>query len=93
VNRIAVLLAFAGTLCLVLWEVRADERSNVVFLLVDDSGWTDIGCFGSDLYQTPNIDRLASAGMKFTDGYAACTVCSPTRAAAMTGMYPARIHT
>lgn len=91
-NRIAVLLALAGTLCLMLREVGADERPNVVFLLVDDLGWTDISCFGSDLYQTPNIDRLASKGMKFTDGYAACTVCSPTRAAAMSGMYPARIH-
>jgi arylsulfatase A len=65
---------------------------NVIFLLVDDWGWRDAGCFGSDLYQTPNIDRLAAKGMKFTDAYAACTVCSPTRAAAMTGMYPARTH-
>ncbi len=65
---------------------------NVIFLLVDDLGWTDFGCFGSDLYQTPNIDRLASRGLRFTNGYAACTVCSPTRAAAMTGMYPGRLH-
>jgi len=68
------------------------RRPNLIFLLVDDWGWTDAGCFGSDLYRTPNIDRLAAAGMRFTDGYAACTVCSPTRAAAMTGMYPARLH-
>jgi arylsulfatase A-like enzyme len=61
-------------------------------LLADDWGWTDAGCQGSDLYQTPNIDRLARDGMRFTNGYAACTVCSPTRAALMTGQYPARTH-
>src|SRR5947209_2505966 len=65
---------------------------NIVFYLIDDMGWTDLGCLGSDLYETPNIDRLARQGMKFTDGYAACTVCSPTRAALMTGKYPARLH-
>jgi arylsulfatase A-like enzyme len=70
----------------------ADAPPNVVFLLVDDLGWTDIGCFGSDLYETPNIDALAARGTKFTSGYAACTVCSPTRAAYMTGKYPARLH-
>lgn len=67
-------------------------RPNLIFLLVDDLGWTDLSCQGSDLYETPNIDRLAADGMRFTNGYAACTVCSPTRAAAMTGMYPARLH-
>ncbi|MCP3920381.1 MAG: sulfatase [bacterium] len=72
-------------------QAAAQQRAtNVVFLLVDDWGWRDAGCFGSDLYETPNIDRLAAGGMKFTSAYAACTVCSPTRAAAMTGMYPAR---
>ena len=65
---------------------------NVIFILVDDWGWTDGGTFGSDLYETPNIDRLAKEGMRFTDAYSACTVCSPTRASAMTGKYPARLH-
>mgnify|MGYP003662969388 CR=1 FL=1 len=68
------------------------RRPNVIFFLVDDWGWTGANCFGSDLYETPNIDRLAAEGVRFTDGYAACTVCSPTRAAFMTGMYPARSH-
>lgn len=68
------------------------EPWNVIFFLVDDWGWTDAGSFGSDLYETPNIDRLAAEGVKFTDGYAACTVCSPTRAAVMTGMYPGRTN-
>jgi arylsulfatase A-like enzyme len=61
-------------------------------VLVDDMGWTDLGCFGSAYYETPNIDRLASQGMRFTDAYAACTVCSPTRASVLTGQYPARLH-
>ncbi len=70
----------------------ARRPPNIIFMLIDDLGWTDGGCFGSDLYETPHIDRLAREGMKFTDGYAACTVCSPTRAALMTGKYPARLH-
>lgn len=68
------------------------KKLNFIFILVDDWGWTDAGCCGSDLYETPNIDRLASEGVRFTDGYAACTVCSPTRASLMTGKYPARLH-
>src|ERR1043166_3471058 len=67
-------------------------KPNIVFILIDDMGWTDLGCFGSTFYETPNIDRLAAQGMKFTQAYAACTVCSPTRASIMTGKYPARLH-
>lgn len=70
----------------------AEPVRNVVVLLVDDWGWTDGGVFGSDLYETPNIDELAAQGIRFTDAYAACTVCSPTRAALMTGLYPARLR-
>jgi len=66
-------------------------KTNVVFFLIDDLGWQDLGCYGSDYYRTPHIDRLAQQGMRFTDGYAACNVCSPTRAAIMTGKYPARL--
>ncbi len=65
---------------------------NVVLFLIDDLGWTDLGCYGSRYYETPNIDRLAGAGMRFTDAYAACCVCSPTRAAILTGKYPGRLH-
>ncbi|MEM7011838.1 MAG: sulfatase-like hydrolase/transferase [Verrucomicrobiota bacterium] len=64
---------------------------NIVFFLVDDLGWRDVGCFGSDFYETPNIDRLAQEGVKFTNAYAACHVCSPTRASILTGQYPARL--
>ena len=64
---------------------------NIVLFLVDDLGWRDIGANGSTYYQTPNIDRLAREGVRFTDAYAACAVCSPTRAAVLTGKYPARL--
>ncbi len=65
---------------------------NFVFFLIDDMGQRDVGCYGSTVYETPNVDKLASQGMRFTDGYAACPVCSPTRASILTGKYPARLH-
>jgi arylsulfatase A len=65
---------------------------NFLFILADDLGWSQIGCYGGNYYETPNIDRLAREGMRFTDAYAACPVCSPTRASIMTGKYPARLH-
>jgi len=67
-------------------------KPNFLFILADDFGWSQLGCYGSGFYETPNIDRLATEGMKFTDAYAACPVCSPTRASIMTGKYPARLH-
>jgi arylsulfatase A-like enzyme len=70
----------------------ADIGPNVIVVLVDDMGWKDLSCQGSDFYETPQIDRLAVTGMRFTTAYSACTVCSPTRAAMMTGQYPARLH-
>jgi arylsulfatase A len=80
---IAVLLACSA---------QAATKPNVVLILADDLGWTDLKCFGSDLYQSPNLDKLAKDGMKFTQHYSACTVCSPTRSAILTGKYPARTH-
>ena len=70
---------------------RATQPPNVILILVDDMGWMDLTCQGSDFYRTPNIDRLAAEGMRFTNGYAACAVCSPTRAAVQTGRYPHRV--
>lgn len=64
---------------------------NVVFFLVDDLGWADVGCNGSTFYKTPHIDKLADSGMRFTNAYAACPVCSPTRASIMTGRHPVRV--
>ncbi|PHS14824.1 MAG: sulfatase, partial [Blastopirellula sp.] len=69
----------------------AASKLNVVLILIDDLGYSDIGANGSTYYQTPHIDQLAAGGMRFTDGYAACNVCSPTRAAILTGKYPARL--
>lgn len=68
------------------------RQPNIVFILMDDLGWADIGVNGSTFYQTPHVDKLAAQGMNFTNGYAACPVCSPTRAALMTGKYPARLQ-
>jgi arylsulfatase A len=65
---------------------------NIVFILMDDLGWADVGCNGSTFYQTPNIDRMAREGMRFTHAYAAASICSPTRAALLTGRHPARLH-
>jgi arylsulfatase A-like enzyme len=67
------------------------DRPNVIFILLDDLGWADLGCQGSRFYETPNLDRLAGESMRLTDAYAACPVCSPTRASWMTGRYPARL--
>jgi arylsulfatase A len=79
------MFAFAGALA-------AAEKPNVVVIFMDDLGWADLACYGSRFYKTPNIDRLAAEGMRFTQAYAACPVCSPTRAALLTGKYPARLH-
>ncbi len=65
---------------------------NLIFILVDDLGATDLSCYGSKFYETPHIDKLAAEGMKFTQAYSACTVCSPTRASLLTGKSPAALH-
>ncbi len=88
----AVLIATAAIVSTSATVAAADAKLNFVFILMDDLGWTDMSCYGSKFYQTPNIDRLAAQGMRFTDAYAACPVCSPTRASIMTGKYPARLH-
>lgn len=83
---IAFLILFAS-----LSGFSGERPPNVILILVDDMGWMDLSSQGSDYYQTPNIDRIAENGVRFTDGYAACAVCSPTRAAVQTGRYPHRI--
>jgi arylsulfatase A-like enzyme len=65
---------------------------SVILIVIDDLGWADLGCYGSKLHRSPNIDKLAAGGIRFTQAYAACPVCSPTRAAIMTGKWPARLH-
>ena len=69
----------------------AEKQFNFVFFLVDDMGMMDLGTYGSTFHETPNIDKLAKTGMKFNNGYAACPVCSPTRASIMTGRHPVRV--
>jgi arylsulfatase A-like enzyme len=70
----------------------AARPPNVIVILVDDLGQTDLACYGSRFYETPHIDQLAKDGVRFANGYSACTVCSPTRAALLTGKYPARLR-
>ena len=70
----------------------ADQKTNIVLVMVDDLGWMDLHCQGNKQLHTPHIDRLATQGMRFTDAYAAAPVCSPTRAAVLTGQSPARLH-
>lgn len=90
--RCVALLSLMLTACLSSrLAAAADKPLNFVVILVDDLGWMDLSCQGSDYYRTPNVDRLAKEGMRFTNGYAACAVCSPTRAALQTGRYPGRI--
>jgi arylsulfatase A-like enzyme len=69
----------------------AESPPNIVLFFVDDLGWSDVGCYGSSFYDTPNIDALADEGVRFTDAYATCHVCSPSRASLLTGKYPARL--
>ena len=69
----------------------ARRRLNVVYVLADDLGYSELGCYGNTFNETPNLDRLAARGMRFTDAYAAAPVCSPYRAALMTGQWPARV--
>lgn len=86
-----ILILLTPILCVSATRASEGSSTNVVLILIDDLGWSDVGCNGSAYYQTPHIDRLASEGMRFTDAYAACNVCSPTRAAILTGKYPARL--
>ena len=96
-RAVGVALASAGVSlkgfsCTSAGERKNRRPPNFVFILIDDMGYSDAACYGSDFHRTPNIDRLAASGMKFTDAYAACPVCSPTRASIMTGKYPARLN-
>ncbi len=93
-------LVLTAALLYALWPVptangrtakRGPEKLNVVIILTDDLGYGDLGCFGSDRIKTPNIDRMAAEGMRFTDFYATSPICTPTRASIMTGCYPSRI--
>jgi len=81
----------AGGLAPAQTQAAEAPPGNFIFFLVDDLGWADVGAFGSTFYETPHINALAASGMKFTQAYAACPVCSPTRASIMTGRHPVRV--
>src|SRR3712207_4776314 len=69
---------------------QASRQPNIIFILADDLGWSDLGCYGHPFIKTPNLDRLAAQGTRFTQFYTNCAVCSPSRAAFLTGNFPAR---
>src|SRR6188768_827915 len=88
VLRIIVFLVLVGRTA-----VAGESRPpNIVFILADDLGWNQVGYHGTGFYETPHIDRLARSGVRFSDAYSAAPICSPTRAALMSGKYPARLH-
>ncbi len=90
IKRIS-LVAPLSILPLLSFSLQSQEkRPNILFILADDLGYTDLSCMGSKYYETPNIDRIANNGMIFTNGYAACQVSSPSRASILTGKFPAR---
>jgi len=82
--------ALAPLSCFILGSCRQEKKPNVIFILADDLGYSDLGCYGSTFYETPNLDRLARQGVYFSDAYASCPVSSPTRASIMTGKYPVK---
>ena len=86
---LALLIIFSF---LSLMDAQADQKPNVIFFLVDDLGYHDLGCYGSEFYETPAIDQLARDGMRFVNAYSTCHVCSPSRASILTGKYPARTN-
>lgn len=92
-----VFLAYTSSLALLAFAMGsacrgAETRPNIVLIMADDLGWKDLHCYGNEKLDTPNIDRLASQGLLFTDAYSAAPVCTPTRAALMTGESPARLN-
>ncbi len=87
-----LLVALSVLLLAVAPRLHAAERLNVVVILADDLGWADLGCYGSKYHKTPHLDRFAASGARFTQAYAAASICSPTRAALLTGKYPARLN-
>jgi len=90
-NRVSWLILITGVLAGVAVAREPQAKPNVVFFLIDDLGWADLGVTGSTYYETPNVDALAKEGVFFSNAYAANPVCSPTRASIMLGKYPSRI--
>src|ERR1044071_2452706 len=92
------LVSFAGLYCCPAaerarnpFEAREKQKPNIIFILADDLGYGDLGCYGQTRIKTPNIDRLAAEGMRFTQCYAGSTVCAPSRASLMTGLHTGHV--
>lgn len=81
-----------GTVPRLAAAAPANAAPNIVVILADDLGWADLACYGGDLHETPHLDRLARQGIRFTDAYSSAPICSPTRAALLTGRHPARLN-
>lgn len=92
-NRRCLIFSFAALLSAFFFPHAscAAQRPNILFILADDMGWTDLGCYGGDLHETPRLDALAKESVRFTNAYA-MSVCSPTRSTIMTGKHAARLH-
>lgn len=91
--RMGCVIAFAlATLLPGICEASPPNRMNFVFILIDDLGWADLSCYGSQFHETPHLDELAAGGKRFTAAYSACPVCSPTRASILTGRHPVRVN-
>ncbi len=91
INNTIAKACLAGLMAVPL-IAKAQEQPNIIFILADDLGWKDLGCYGNPFNETPNLDKLAKQGILFTQAYAACPVSSPTRASILTGKYPARLQ-
>jgi arylsulfatase A len=90
ITKIILLIVMSSLLLIAAPAQRnrsASDKPNIIFILADDMGWGELGCYGSDKIKTPNIDRLAAEGMRFTSAYAGTSVCAPSRAALMTGLH------
>ena len=84
------MMKFFTPILLLTAFLHAEDRLNVIFIFIDDMGYADPSCFGNPIVKTPNIDKLAADGMRFTQFYVNSPICSPSRVAVTTGQYPAR---
>ena len=90
--KLIVFSTFLLSLSCISSKAQTKVKQNIIFILADDLGWKDLACYGSEFYETPNIDALAESGVRFTSSYAASPLCSPTRASILTGQEPGRLR-
>src|SRR5215212_7293780 len=90
--RKIILLNFFSVCIHLTFAQKKETRPNIIYMMTDDLGYADLSCYGRKDYQTPNLDKLCSQGVKFMNAYATAPVCTPTRVAFMTGRYPARLE-